>query len=152
MHLVLGEKFTKLGIKLSGQGFVMSKNQSRLLNISNEVRHSKSLTRPRHTEQSLLTDSHLETACELSNSRRLITGGLKFTMKTKLWHTYILYNFWADYAKLRPELISQFYDFISKIEYSPKRYLKISLSASLAFSKVSIFLGIASKLSKPPSR
>ena len=101
MHLVLGEKFTELGIELSGEGFIMSKNQSRLLNISNEVSHSKSLTRPRHTEQSLLTNPHLKTTGELSNCRRLITGGLEFTMKTKLWHTYILYNFWADYAKLR---------------------------------------------------
>ena len=45
-----------------------------------------------------------------------------------------------------------FYGFISKIEYRPKRYLKIASSASLTFSKVSIFLGIASKLSKPSSR
>ena len=58
----------------------MSKNQSRLLNISNKVRHSKSLTRTRHTEQSLLTNPHFETTRELSNRRRLVTGGLKFTM------------------------------------------------------------------------
>ena len=93
MHLVLGEKFTKLGIKLSGQGFIMGKNQSRLLNIGNEIRHSKSLAGASDAKQSLLTNPHLEAARELSNRRRLITGGLKFTMKTKLWHTYILYNF-----------------------------------------------------------
>ena len=80
MHLVLGEKFTKLRIELSGQSFVMSKNQSRLLDISNEIRHSKSLAGARNAKQSLLTNPHLETTRELSNSRWLIAGGLEFTM------------------------------------------------------------------------
>ena len=80
MHLVLGEKFPKFGIKLSGQGFIMSKNQSRFLDIGDEICHSKSLAGASDAKQSLLTNPHLEAARELSNSRRLITGGLEFTM------------------------------------------------------------------------
>ena len=53
-HRILGEKFTELTTKLCGKSFVMSENESRTVNICNNICHCKGLTRTGNTKQNLL--------------------------------------------------------------------------------------------------
>ena len=46
---IFGEEFSKLRTQLCGEGFVVSENQRRAIDISDNIRHSKGLARTRNT-------------------------------------------------------------------------------------------------------
>lgn len=90
MYFVSGEKFAKLGIKLGGEGLIVSEDKGGLLDVLDNISHSKSLTRARHTKQSLLAHARAQAARELRNCGRLIASGLIFRDKFKLRHIIII--------------------------------------------------------------
>ena len=59
VHFVFREKFAELRIKLSGEGFVVSKNERWALSVLDDVCHCEGLARTGHAEQSLFTHTRI---------------------------------------------------------------------------------------------
>ena len=86
MHLVVRKKLLKLRKQLRRQGLVMRQHQRRHIGSSNDIRHSKCLTRTRHAQQRLLAFASLQTIHQLSNRRWLVAGRLIVGDEIELAH------------------------------------------------------------------
>ena len=72
LHRIVGEKFSKLPIQLRRQGFVGRHDDRRPLNSFDNLSDRKGLTRPRNSEQSLVTKTILKASNNAINSMRLV--------------------------------------------------------------------------------
>ena len=53
LHSVFGEKLAELVTKLSREGFIVSDNEGRALDVLNYVRHSERFSAARHADENL---------------------------------------------------------------------------------------------------
>ena len=90
LHRILREKLLKFPIKLRRQRLIVRQDQSRLIQLSNNIRHGKRLTRPRHPQQSLELISLLKSLHQFRNRLRLIPSWLVFRMQFKMIHSFLL--------------------------------------------------------------
>ena len=69
---IVGEELFELVVELGSQGFVVGKNESRSIRLSDNRGHRERLARSSHPEQHLILLSIRETGEELANCPRLI--------------------------------------------------------------------------------
>ena len=75
-HCILREKFLELTVKLSRQCLIVRNDQSRLIQLCDDVRHCKGLTGAGHTKQSLELIAFLEASYQFFDRLGLIAGWL----------------------------------------------------------------------------
>lgn len=64
--------------QLSGQSFIMSDDQSRLIDRRDDIGPSKSFARTGHAQEGLETVTSLETSHQFLNRLGLVAGGLEW--------------------------------------------------------------------------
>ena len=79
-HCILREKFLELTVKLSRQCLIVRNDESRLIQLCDDVRHRKCLTGTGYTKQSLELIAFPEASYQFFNRLRLVTGGLVWGM------------------------------------------------------------------------
>ena len=80
LHCILREKFLELTVKLSRQCLIVRNDESRLIQLCDDVRHCKGLTGAGHTEQSLELIAFLEASYQFFDRLGLVAGGLIWSM------------------------------------------------------------------------
>ena len=72
-HCVIGEELLELTIKLAGQRFIMGDNQSRLVDLSDNLTHGIGLTSTSRPHENLGLLAPLDIVHQLLNSLGLVT-------------------------------------------------------------------------------
>ena len=80
MELVFWEELAKLGVKLSGESFVVGEDEGWAIVFFDDICHRESLTRTGHAEQGLLAVARRQATIKLLNRLRLVAGRLVFAM------------------------------------------------------------------------
>ena len=80
LHCILREELLELTVKLRRQCLIVRNDQSRLIQLCDDVRHREGLTGTGHTEQSLELVAFLEASYQFFDRLRLVTGGLVWGM------------------------------------------------------------------------
>ena len=73
---ILWEKFLHFPVKLRRQRLIVGNDERWLVQCLNDIRHGKGLTGARHTQQCLELIALPKPFYKLSNSLRLVAGGL----------------------------------------------------------------------------
>lgn len=100
MDFVFREEFAELGIKLSGEGFVVGENKGRALIVLDDVRHGEGLAGAGDAEQGLLADISIQASGELLDGLGLVASRLVFRDEFKFWHISILYTVLAGFGRI----------------------------------------------------
>ena len=76
VYCILWEKFLHFPVKLRRQRLIVGNDERWLVQCLNDIRHGKGLTGARHTQQCLELIALPKPFYKLSNSLRLVAGGL----------------------------------------------------------------------------
>ena len=80
MDFVFWEELAKLGVKLSGESFVVGEDEGWAIVFFDDICHRESFARASDAEQSLLAIARRQATIKLLNRLRLVAGRLVLTM------------------------------------------------------------------------
>ncbi len=84
LHRIFGKEFEELTAKLCGEGFVVSKDKRRSVNIGDDVGHGKGFTRTGNAQQNLFFLTAFKTLDQLFDRLGLVACGVLIGMYNKL--------------------------------------------------------------------
>ncbi len=88
LHGIVGEKLPELAAELRGKSLVMRQHQRGPLQALYHLCHGISFSRARHAKQRLLGKSHFNSARQLFDSLRLVSGRGIFTYRPEFSHCF----------------------------------------------------------------